>query len=253
MGSSEDDIEYHSTEWISEPNRSAIFGDYLSGDIKGEEYTIAAYLRKYREDVGLWEYTLFDWYDTKVYKPKFKAIDQFGVSGSVYLYSLDYSYPNITPTGEAYAYNNSNEPRYVFHRFRHTVTGPNNFIIDREDITNGEEKHIPLPDSGYSASVPSKLSISISGGEPVEDYRSQVYMRLEVAGEDENKVEMVMHFTTGRLKKISNHGISRPEFSPDGKHIIFTTITVLGGEGSNVWIMKANGSDARRLLPPPPL
>ncbi len=69
---------------------------------------------------------------------------------------------------------------------------------------------------------------------------------------DKRNSVMVMHLATGRFKKISNLGINRPEFSPNGKHIIFTTITVLGGEGSNVWIMEVDGADLRRLLPPPP-
>lgn len=197
MQSSNQDIEHLSTTWISEPNRSATFGDYFSGDITGEEYTIGAYLRKYREDVGLWQVTPFTTYDTKVYKPEFEAYEQLGVSGSVYLYSLDYSHPYITPTGEVYTYNNSNAPRTVFHRFRHLVTGPNHFKIDREDITNGEPKHIPLPDSGYSASIPSRLSISIDSGEPDGEYRSLVYMRLEVAGFDEKKRERKVDWFAG--------------------------------------------------------
>ncbi len=198
VGSSEDDIEYHSTDWISEPNRSATFSDYLSGHIIGEKHIIAAYLTKYREDERLWQFTPFTWYATKVYKPEFEAYEQLGVGGGVYLYSLDYSHPYITPTGEASAYNNSNAPRTVFHRFRHLVTGPNHFKIDREDITNGELKHIPLPDSGYSASIPSRLSISIDSGEPGEIYRSQVYMRLEVAGfDDEKKRERKVNWFAG--------------------------------------------------------
>ena len=186
VGSSEDDIEYHSTDWISEPNRSATFSDYLSGHITGEKHIIAAYLIKYREDLGLWQFTLFTWYATKVYKPEFEAYEQLGVGGGVYLYSLDYSHPYITPTGEAYAYNRSNAPRSVFHKFRHKVKGPH---IDKteKDITNGEERYIPLPDSGYSAFVPSRLSISIDSGEPGEKYRSQVYMRLEMIGFDDEK------------------------------------------------------------------
>ena len=180
--------EHHSTDWISEPNRSTTFGDYLSGDITGEEHTISAYLVKYREDVGLWQFTLFTSYDTKVFKPEFEAYRQLGVSGSVYLYSLDYSHPYITPSGEAYAYNNSNAPRSVFHRFRHRVTGPN-INVTEEDTTideNGTENSISLSNSGYSASVPSNFSISINDGVPGEEYNSQVYMRLEVTGHDDN-------------------------------------------------------------------
>lgn len=180
------DIEHLSTTWISEPNRSATLGTYFPGDIKGEEYTIGAYLIKERKDVGLWQFTPFTTYDTKVFKPEFEANEQLGVSGSVYLYSLDYSHPYITPTGEAYAYNNSNGPRSVFHRFRHKVTGTN-INIRKIDKTNEEEEFIPIPPSGYSASLPADFSISIITGEQGEEYRSQVYMRLEVLGENEEK------------------------------------------------------------------
>jgi Tol biopolymer transport system component len=63
---------------------------------------------------------------------------------------------------------------------------------------------------------------------------------------------MVMNLESGKLKKIADLGISTPEFSPDGNHIVFTTIPTLGVAGGNVWIMEDDGADPRPLLPPPP-
>jgi len=62
-----------------------------------------------------------------VYRPEFTTSTQLGVSGSVYLYKIDYSHPYISPSGEAYTHNTGNEwgfSRTIFHRFRHEVRGP---------------------------------------------------------------------------------------------------------------------------------
>ena len=62
----------------------------------------------------------------------------------------------------------------------------------------------------------------------------------------------VLSLESGAVKQISDLGASKPEWSPDGKQIVFSSIPVVGGDGGNIWIMTANGFNARELLPPPP-
>ncbi len=69
---------------------------------------------------------------------------------------------------------------------------------------------------------------------------------------DKRSSVMVMRLATGRIKKISNLSINRPDFSPDGEHIIFTTLPTVGGDGGNVWMMTADGGHPHAVLPPPP-
>ncbi len=69
---------------------------------------------------------------------------------------------------------------------------------------------------------------------------------------DKRSSVMVMRLATGSIKKISNLSMNRPDFSPDGRHIIFTTLPTVGVDGGNVWMMTADGDHPHAVLPPPP-
>ena len=85
------------------------------------------------------------------------------------------------------------------------------------------------------------------------DGTSIVYKRYDpIADEKKPHSVWVMNLESGKLQKISDLGINDPEFSPDGKNIVFTTIPTLGVAGGNVWIMEDNGHDPHPLLPTPP-
>lgn len=56
----------------------------------------------------------------------------------------------------------------------------------------------------------------------------------------------VMDLDSKAIKKIADYLANYPDWSPDGRHIVFSNA------GSNIWIMDANGKNARRLLPPIP-
>ena len=62
----------------------------------------------------------------------------------------------------------------------------------------------------------------------------------------------VLSLESGVIKQISDLGANKPDWSPDGKQIVFAAIPVAGVRGGNIWIMNADGSDARELLPPLP-
>ena len=121
--------------------------------------------------------------DITVYRPKYDSSTKLDVSGSVYLYYIDYTHPYISPSGYAGAYNNGNEWnkfRYIFHRFRHQVTGPG-INISVNDETEGGIQTLPEGQS-YHASTPSNFPINVADGEEGANYTSSVYMRLEVSG-----------------------------------------------------------------------
>ena len=61
----------------------------------------------------------------------------------------------------------------------------------------------------------------------------------------------VIDLKTGKVKKISDLGVNLPDWSPDGKHIVFSNVSTFGQSGSNIWIMDADGHNPRELLPPP--
>lgn len=56
----------------------------------------------------------------------------------------------------------------------------------------------------------------------------------------------VMDLDSKAIKKISDYLANYPDWSPDGRHIVFSD------QGVNIWIMDANGKNARRLHPPNP-
>ena len=62
----------------------------------------------------------------------------------------------------------------------------------------------------------------------------------------------IIDLETGKIKEISELGVNFPDMSPDGKHIVFASIPILGKTGSNLFLMGADGHNPRELLPPPP-
>ena len=62
----------------------------------------------------------------------------------------------------------------------------------------------------------------------------------------------MIELETGKIKELSELDVNFPDISPDGKHIVFSPIPILGKTGSNLWIMGADGHNPRELLPPLP-
>ncbi len=201
VGSSGDDIEHHSTNWISEPDRSATFGDYLSGDIKGEKYFIAAFLYKYREDERLWEFTPFTWYDTRIFKSKvISGFQNTGVYGWVELERHYHDGSNIVVDGWGYAYNPSdNVTCDAASWFRHSEyrEDHNGVLVatgwELQDPPFNPQIAIPRtplpPSKGYSDSGSSYINYPVGG----DIGRDQViilnaHVHLEVHGNGKKDV-----------------------------------------------------------------
>ena len=62
----------------------------------------------------------------------------------------------------------------------------------------------------------------------------------------------VLSLESGAVRQISDLGANKPEWAPEGRQIICSSLPIAGGSGGNIWIMNADGSNARELLPPLP-
>ena len=63
----------------------------------------------------------------------------------------------------------------------------------------------------------------------------------------------VLNIETGKMKKISDMFAVFCDWSPDGKHILFSEPIPIGGGGGTIWIIGADGHKPRRLIPAPPV
>ena len=60
--------------------------------------------------------------------------------------------------------------------------------------------------------------------------------------QDKNKSTNILNLETGQIRKIYDKWAYSPEWSPDGQQIVFSS-------GGYLWIMDADGNNARQLLP----
>lgn len=58
-----------------------------------------------------------------------------------------------------------------------------------------------------------------------------------------------LNIQTGKMEDISDMSATFCDWSPDGRHIIFTEALRLGLGGGTIWIMGQNGQNPRRLIP----
>jgi len=85
------------------------------------------------------------------------------------------------------------------------------------------------------------------------DGTSVLFGRSERIDNELKRSVNVIDLVSGKIKKIADFGVNFPDWSPDGKQIVFSDIPVLGKTGSNLWIMDADGGHPRELLPQLPL
>lgn len=82
------------------------------------------------------------------------------------------------------------------------------------------------------------------------DGKSILFLRYEII-DDRNRKDWlcVMDLESSKIEHISDFDVQEPDWSPDGKQIVCTTVPVIGRTGGNIWIMDADGRNARELLP----
>ena len=157
------------------------------------------------------------------------VIDDNGTQVRLLTDQLNPSSPRWSPDGK----------QIVFTRGRHLQT--QNIAIMNADGTNIRDLTPPFEKRYTHPSFSSDGKYIVFNKYDSQAAREPVDKRNSV---------MVMRLATGRIQKISNLSINRPDFSPDGRHIIFTMLPTVD-DNSNVWIMKADGGDPHPLLPPP--
>ncbi len=86
------------------------------------------------------------------------------------------------------------------------------------------------------------------------DGKSIIFKRLERKNNEYIPSVCVIDLASGQIKEISDLGVNNPEWSPDGRKIVFTNVSTIGKTVSNVWVMAADGGNLQELLPlvPPP-
>lgn len=70
--------------------------------------------------------------------------------------------------------------------------------------------------------------------------------------DNENKKDCIclLNLESGIVKKISDLPVNDAEFTPDGRHITFSNVTVIQeADGANIYIMRADGTNVRPLFP----
>lgn len=81
--------------------------------------------------------------------------------------------------------------------------------------------------------------------------KSVLFLRI---GRIKNEVKYyayIIELESGIEEELADFGGSFPDWSPDSRHIVYSTIPLLGRTDRNLWIMHSDGGGARPLLPPP--
>ncbi len=84
------------------------------------------------------------------------------------------------------------------------------------------------------------------------DGQSVMFPRTERIDNENKDSICILNLGSGKIKKITDFAVNFPDWSPDGKQIVYSPITKIGNFTSTLWIMDANGRHPRELLPPPP-
>lgn len=85
------------------------------------------------------------------------------------------------------------------------------------------------------------------------DGKSVLFLRSRRIKNEVKYSAFVIDLESGKAKELADFGVSFPDWSPDGKHIVFSTIPILGRTMKNLRIMDSEGGRVRTLLPPLPL
>ncbi len=158
------------------------------------------------------------------------VMDDDGGSVTLLTDALRPSLPRWSPDGKQIVFS-----RHKDQLFRRDVR----VFLMNADGTNIQQLTTP-PDNGYDFS-----------GSFSPDGKSILFERLEEAiGNKKRKNSLnVQNLESENIKELVEMTTSVPDWSPDGKHIVFSTAISLQGLGSSIWIMEDDGAKPRKLVP----
>lgn len=81
------------------------------------------------------------------------------------------------------------------------------------------------------------------------DGKSVLFVRSMRVNDELERGVCILNLESGNIKKITDFGVNFPDWSPDGKQIVYSNIPVLGKDGESLWVMDADGRNPRDLLP----
>ncbi len=85
------------------------------------------------------------------------------------------------------------------------------------------------------------------------DGKSILFHRTERVNNKARHSLLVIDIESGQITKlIEDIVVTMPDWSPDGKHIVFSTSSAAGGAGGTLYIIGADGSNLRPLIPAQP-
>ncbi len=83
------------------------------------------------------------------------------------------------------------------------------------------------------------------------DGKSVLFSRSMRVNNELKRNVCILNLESGNIKKITDFGVNFPDWSLNGKEIVYSPITKIGDFTSTLWIMDADGRHPRELLPPP--
>ena len=83
------------------------------------------------------------------------------------------------------------------------------------------------------------------------DGKSIVFNRIVRIDDEEKPSITILNIKTRKMKEILNLNATFCDWSPDGKHILFSKPVAVGGGGNTIWIMDVDRRNPRPLIPEP--
>ena len=168
------------------------------------------------------------------------GVDGFFVfDGFIDIYTMDDDGSNlrsITSTREAAHPRWSSDRKQIVYRDHSAIHIINSDGTDIQHITHPQEKTMFDDNPVFSP-----------------DGQKILYVRSEIIGKNTINSGIVLNIRNGNQEKISDQFIISPDWSPNGKQIVYLIHDVpFIGTGGNLYIMDSDGGNKRRLVPEAP-
>ncbi len=168
-----------------------------------------------------------------------KRGNHFGIDAFIDIYTMDDDGSNltsITSTREAAHPRWSSDRKQIVYRDHSAIHIINSDRTDIQHITHPQEKTMFDDNPVFSP-----------------DGQKILYVRSEIIGKNTISSGIVLNIRNGNQEKISDQFIISPDWSPNGKQIVYLIHDVpFIGTGGNLYIMDSDGGNKLRLVPEAP-